>query len=242
MACARAPGTTIDGNGRRTINKEHRGTRIYIRLGSISQDDAETRLRSEIHRADLNRERMAHVRPLFSDCATRYLFESRNKRSADIIAWHVRLLIPHLGELEPHKVHDGTLGSFIGARLADGVSGTTINRSLEVVRTILNRSSRVCRDKDGRAWLDAAPPLITKQLESPRQPYPITWEEQDQLFLLLPAHLARMLLFAVNTALLDSNVCKLQWLWEESVPEIGRSVFVIPPEAFKSKRPYVVIL
>ena len=78
--------------------------------------------------------------------------------------------------------------------------------------------------------------------ESPRQPYPITWEEQDRLFPLLPAHLARMVLFAVNTGLRDSNVCQLQWLWEVPVPEIGRSVFVIPAEAFKSKRAHVVIL
>ena len=51
-----------------------------------------------------------------------------------------------------------------------------------------------------------------------------------------------MVLFAVNTGLRESNVCKLQWPWEVAVPEVGRSVFVIPPEAFKSKRAHVVIL
>ncbi len=78
--------------------------------------------------------------------------------------------------------------------------------------------------------------------EKPRWPYPITWQEQDALFRRLPAHLARMALFAVNTGLRDSNVCGLQWQWEVAVPEVGRSVFVIPPEAFKTKRPHVVIL
>lgn len=39
-----------------------------------------------------------------------------------------------------------------------------------------------------------------------------------------------------------ANVCGLQWQWEVAVPEVGRSVFVIPPEAFKSKRPHVLIL
>jgi len=43
--------------------------------------------------------------------------------------------------------------------------------------------------------------------ECRRPPYPITWEEQDRLFPMLPAHLARMALFAVNTGLRDSNVC-----------------------------------
>jgi Phage integrase family len=51
-----------------------------------------------------------------------------------------------------------------------------------------------------------------------------------------------MALFAVNTGLRDSNLCGLQWKWEAFVPEIGRSVFIVPAEAFKSKRPHVVIL
>jgi hypothetical protein len=45
-------------------------------------------------------------------------------------------------------------------------------------------------------------------------------------------HLGRMALFAVNTGLRDSNVCGLQWTWEVVVPEVRRSVFVIPAEAF----------
>jgi len=86
------------------------------------------------------------------------------------------------------------------------------------------------------------PPLITMLPESARSPYPITWKEQDTLFRKLPTHLGRMALFAVNTGLRDSNVCGLEWTWEVAIPELGRSVFVIPPEAFKSKRPHVVIL
>lgn len=51
-----------------------------------------------------------------------------------------------------------------------------------------------------------------------------------------------MALFTINTGLRDSNVCGLQWEWEVKVYEPGRSVFVIPSEAFKTKRPHVVIL
>ena len=110
------------------------------------------------------------------------------------------------------------------------------------MRTILNRAARSYRDHDGRAYLEGMPPLITMLPENPRSPYPITWQEQEALFRRLPAHLARMALFAVNTGLRDSNVCGLQWQWEVAVPEVGRSVFVIPPEAFKTKRPHVVVL
>lgn len=110
------------------------------------------------------------------------------------------------------------------------------------MRTILHRAARSYRDDKGVPWLTVLPPLITMLPESRRPPYPITWEEQDRLFPMLPPHLARMALFSISTGLRDSNVCGLQWSWEVPVPEIGRSVFVIPAEAVKTKRPHVVIL
>ena len=79
--------------------------------------------------------------------------------------------------------------------------------------------------------------MITMLPESRRPPYTITWEEQDRLFPKLPGHLQRMALFAVNTGLRNSNVCGLQWDWEVRVPEVGRSVFVVPPKrSRRSKR------
>jgi integrase len=243
MGCTRRPGIRIDRNGRRIIDKEHRGVGIYVRLGPISQEHAEQKLADEIAKVDAELEQRKACRtPRFLDCAARYLDESKNKRSVAATAWHIRLLIPYIGSLDVHQIHDGTLKPFVAERLATGVTATTVNRSLEVVRTILNRAARSYRDDDGRPWLKVLPPLITMLPETPRAPYPITWDEQDQLFSKLPARLGRMALFAVNTGVRESNVCGLEWTWEVAVPEIGRSVFVIPPEAFKTKRAHVVIL
>ena len=242
MATTRTPGITILTDGRRFIDKRYLGVRIGLRVGAITQEQAEERLDIEIARVQCDLARKAHARPTFTDCAARYVAQSRSKRSIDVIKWHVRLLQSYIGDLEPRLIHDQTLEPFVQARLAGGASSTTINRSLEVVRTILNRAARSYRDADGRPWLEAIPPLISMLAESPRLPYPITWKEQDRLFRRLPTHLGRMALFAVNTGLRDSNVCGLQWTWEVVVPEIGRSVFVIPAEAFKTKRPHVVIL
>jgi len=242
MATTRTPGITVLSDGRRFIDKRYLGVRIGLRVGAVTQEQAEERLQIEIARVQCDLARKAHARPTFTDCAARYVAQSRDKRSIDVIKWHVRLLQSYIGDLEPQQIHDLTLEPFVQARLAGGASATTINRSLEVVRTILNRAARSYRDADGRPWLEAIPPLITMLPESPRSPYPLTWKEQDTLFRKLPAHLGRMALFAVNTGLRDSNVCGLQWTWEVAVPELGRSVFVIPPEAFKTKRPHVVIL
>jgi integrase len=241
MPSTRTPGITINAAGQRAIDKEHRGVRIYARLGPVSEVEAQQRLAAEMEHVEAELQRRA-ARPRFADAAERYLEESQDLRSADVTAWHVRLLIPYIGKLDLNRIHDRTLERFIADRRADRVTATTINRSLEVVRTILNRAARSYRDDEGRPWLEGMPPLITKLPESRRAPYPITWQEQDKLFPKLPARLARMVLFAVNTGLRESNVCGLQWIWEVPVPEIGRSVFVIPPEAFKAKRAHVVIL
>ena len=149
MARTRTPGITIDRNGRRIIDKEHHGVEIYLRLGPIRQEQAEQRLADEIARVDLDLKHKANPRPRFADCAARYLAQSKDKRSVDSTAWHVRLLTSYIGSLDIHRVHDGVLEHFVADRLASGVTATTINRSLEVVRTILNRAARSYRNNDG---------------------------------------------------------------------------------------------
>ena len=105
MAATRTQGITVDTDGNFTINKEYRGVRLFFRLGKLSQDQAEQRLHTEIDRVDCELERKAHARPRFAHCAARYLDESRDKRSFDVIALHVRLLISHLrksrGQADP---------------------------------------------------------------------------------------------------------------------------------------------
>src|SRR5438132_13690728 len=63
MAATRTPGITVDTGGLRTINKEHRGERIFARLGLVGQEQAERRLAKELERLDWELERRAHARP-----------------------------------------------------------------------------------------------------------------------------------------------------------------------------------
>src|SRR6202049_5351964 len=104
-------GITVDAAGHRIIDKEYRGVRIYVRLGPISEEEAEQRLDAELNRVEADLERGANFRPRFADCAARYLVESKYKRSVGVVAWHVRLLGPYLGTLEVNRVHDRTLNS-----------------------------------------------------------------------------------------------------------------------------------
>jgi hypothetical protein len=73
-------------------------------------------------------------RPLFSDCAARYLLQSQDLRSLEAIRIHVRLLEPYIGHLEPRQVHDATLAPFISNRIAAGVSAIDTTQSNSTAR------------------------------------------------------------------------------------------------------------
>jgi hypothetical protein len=138
MAATRTQGITIDTDGNFTINKEYRGIRLFFRLGKLGQDQAEQRLQTEIDCVDCELERKAHARPPFAPCAARYLDESRDKRSFDVIALHVRLLISHLGGLEVKRVSAPprlTVASKSSAR-------SSIARRGRTVTTMAGRGSR----------------------------------------------------------------------------------------------------
>lgn len=254
MGRTRTKGIILENDGTRTVNKLHLGERIFARLGVVTQREAERWLENAIAKSQQGEiEKSASgLEYVFADGAAQYLNESKDKRSADVIGFHVKLLLPFIGLLPLEQVHDATLEAFKEERLegldfGNGkppkpVSPTTVNRSLEVVSTILNRAARAWRDEKGKPRLCVAPPLISRLVENPRLAYPMDWEEQDLLFQELPVHLLEMASFAVTTGLRDDNVCGLKWSWEKMVPEVGRSVFIIPAGVFKTKVPHVVIL
>jgi integrase len=75
-----------------------------------------------------------------------------------------------------------------------------------------------------------------------RRPYPLSWEEQERLFRVLPDHLVQMSLFAVNTGCRAGEICKLKWDWEVKVPELDTSVFIIPRDDVKNGDERLVVL
>lgn len=242
----RTRGIQLAEGGSRIVNKAYKGQRIFQRLGAVSQNDAETWLAGR--QAEIDAERANSLRRgghrLWADAARKYLMECqvRKVRTLDLIGFHVQLLLPYIGTLPLREVCNDSLEQFKLERQDEGRKNATINRSLEVVRSTLIRAARVWRD-DGEPWL-TVPPLIEMLDEraQKRTPYPITWVEQSRLLARLPDHLRRMVEFAVNTGARDENVCGLRWAWEVPVPEVERSVFVIPPEFFKTNRKHVLIL
>ena len=77
----------------------------------------------------------------------------------------------------------------------------TINHGLQVVRRILNLAPGEWMDEQGLTWLLAPPKIKLLPDHDKRQPYPLSWEEQERLFASCPRTCAEMALFAVNTGL-----------------------------------------
>ena len=243
----RTKGIQLASDGSRSVDKQYKGSRIFERLGKVSQDEAESWLRQR--QAELDAERENQLRSgdqqLFAAAAQKYLIESERKklRSLETVAYHVPLLLPYVGSMALADICNDSLQPFIDERLdEDEVKPSTVNRTLEVARTIMNRAARLWRT-NGKPWLATAPLIeMLDEKATRRQPYPITWQQQANLLPRLPVHLQRMVLFALNTGARDANVCRLRWEWERQLPELGRSVFVIPPAEFKTNRTHVLIL
>lgn len=223
------------------IDKQIGGQRICESTGTGDLAEA---LRQLARRIDQIRQAAVYgVRPrrTFREAATKYLTEG-NKRSIGRDAQDLRIVVPYVGELFVDEVHMGTLQSFVNERRAQGVKSATVNRTLAVVRRILNLAARMWRDELGLTWLETPPIIQLQDWEDRRPPYPLSWDEQVLLFRSLPAYLATMALFKVNTGTREQEVCGLRWDWEERVPELGTTVFVIPGLNTKNKEDRLIVL
>ena len=94
------------------------------------------------------------------------------------------------------------------------------------------------------AWLDKAPKIKLLREDDQRMPYPLSWDEQTRLFRGLPAHLARMALFKVNTGCREQEVCQLRWDGdgEVQVSALDTSVLLIPANKVKNREERLMVL
>ena len=233
----KAAGIFQNPSGRWEVDKIVDGVRLHQRFQSF--EDAQAWLTRRLEELRLRRVHGATPRYQFHQAAGKFLAENLGLASIESYGFHLKAVMPFIGELALEDVHDDTLKPFVDARLAEGTAHKTINLSLASVRRVLNLASRSWRDAEtGKPWLSSAPPLI-KMLPivgHQRPPRPITWDEQRVLLNELPEHLREMALFVLNTGVRDDVVCNLQWDWEIPIPELNISVFETPPENVKGRR------
>ncbi len=224
------------------IDKVFRGTRIRESTATSDVAKAQEQLArriDQIRTAALYGLRSDHT---FRAAATKFLEENQHKRSIGDDAMLLKQLDPFIGDLRLKQVHIGSLQRFIAKRRSDGLKSRSINNALALVRHILNLAASEWRDDQGLTWLEYAPKIKLLPVKDGRLPYPLSREEQAMLFQELPDHLARMVLFKVNTGCREQEVCGLRWDYEVKVPELETSVFIVPGEKVKNGQDRLVVL
>ena len=224
------------------IDKRIGGRRVCQSTGTDKLEEAERFLARLIE--ETRQARVYGVRPTrtFERAAAKFVLENQHKRSISSDIGRLKLLMPWIGETPLDRLHIGTLQPWVEQRHREGAAVGTINHGLKVVRRILNLAATEWIDEYGMTWLLAAPKIKLLPDTNKRQPYPLSWKEQDRLFKELPRHLAQMALFGVNTGCRDNEICNLQWEWEVKVPELDTSVFIVPGLHIKNGDDRLVVL
>ena len=241
MGRKRTPGL-VKRQGLWHIDKRIGGRRVCQSTGTNQLEEAELFLARQI---DETRQAQVYgVRPArpFELAAAKFVRENQHKRTIRNDIAQLKRLLPWIGSVPLNRIHIGTMQPWIEHRRKEGVATGTINHGLKVVRRILNLAQSEWLDENGLTWLAAAPKIKLLPDTSKRQPYPLNWDEQQQLFSALPAHLAEMALFAVNTGCRDAEICNLRWYWEVKVPTLDTFVFIVPGEFVKNGDDRLVVL
>jgi len=216
--------------GQGLIKKQIRGVKITRRFSADTREQAEAYYHSYLASGGVK----ASDERTFRAAATHYL-ETETKKSLSQDAECIAKLDPWIGHLPLSQVHQGTLDGYIKHRRESGISSGTVTRELATVRRILTLSARFWRDLDGKPWLQQEPPLFRMPRWSKKKtPHVLNADEQTRLLNALPPHLAHMVTFALNTGARESIITGLRWEWEQRVPELGRTVFIVPGEHTKN--------
>ena len=165
------------------------GKRVRRSTGTTSKEAAQEyhdRLKAEIWKTQkLGRK----PRRTWEQAAVRWLKEKAHKASLDADRMHLRWLDGHLRGKHLEAITREVLDRLIETRLSEGVSNATVNRTMEVVRSILRKAAN---EWD---WIDRAPAV--RMLPEPKRRIRwLTHEEAERLIEELPEHLAEMVRFS----------------------------------------------
>ncbi|SJM94964.1 tyrosine-type recombinase/integrase [Crenothrix polyspora] len=173
----------------------------------------------------------ARPRHTWQEAVVRWLTEQSHKKSIETDKTRLRWLDQHLHDTKIDEITKTMVDAIKTAKQNEGVSNATINRTLAILRSILNKS------KQEWEWIDSVPYIRMLPEPSMRVRW-LSYIEADRLISELPDHLKAMVKFTLATGLRESNVTGLQW---KQVDMIRRCAWVNADQA-KGKKAIAVPL
>lgn len=198
-----------------------------VRRSTETQDKAlaqelHDRLKVEVWRVEKIGDK---PRRTWQEAVVRWLKEQAHKATHEEDKSKLRWLGRYLAGKDLDTINRAMVDRITEAKLADGCSNATVNRTLAVLRAILRRAHRDWE------WLDKAPAV--RMLKEPtRRIRFLTIEQAQRLLDELPPHLADMASFTLSTGLRAANVTGLTW---EQV-DLERKLAWVHPDQAKGRR------
>lgn len=178
------------------------GREVRQSTGTANRAEAEeyeTRLRSR-HWREIKLGESFHT---FGQAGDRWLAET-TKRSKDKDQQRIGWFNAFMRDLPLREINRDVLDAARQRLASEGLSSTTVNHYMAVVRQILRKA------ESEWGWLEAAPKVPMHRIRLP-DPRWITREQFRELVKHLPEHTADMARMAVATGLRKSNITGLTW-------------------------------
>lgn len=203
------------------VNITHKGKRLQQSSGTSDRAKAQ-----EYHdklKASLWEQERLGVKPryLWRDAVVRYLRETTYKASHDSDIGRLRWADGLLRDKALVDINRDLLEKVIAAKLHTGVMPASVNRVLQLIRAILRKAANEWE------WLDRVPSFRFLKEPSRRVRF-LTQGQAERLIATLPAHLAAMARFSLETGLRQANVSGLQW---SQVDLVRRCAWIHPDQA-----------
>jgi integrase len=180
------------------------GRRIQQTAGTQIKQEAQQlhdQLKAEAWRVKNLGDKPRHT---WQEAVIRWLTEQSHKKSIETDKVHLRWLNAHLQNIRLDEINKAMIDQIKQAKKHTGVSNSTVNRVLAIVRAILTRA------QNDWEWLDSVPGIRLLPEPSGRVRW-LTDIEANLLLKELPEHLQSMMRFTLATGLREANVTKLEW-------------------------------
>jgi len=198
-----------------------------IRRSAETGDKVEAQEYHDRLKAEAWRQRKLEEAPrrTWNDAVVRWCAEQSHKATAEEDKAKLRWLDKYLGSKTLDSINRDMIEGVTRAKLADGCSNATVNRTLALVRAILRRCARDWQ------WLDRSPSVRMLKEPTRRVRY-LTQAEAERLLAELPVHLRDMAAFNLETGLRAANVTGLRW----SAVDLNRKLAWVHPDEAKARK------